>query len=129
VPIHYRRLREAVDLAILAQPDQRAALAVATLLDAGHYDIISHFDLDSDGRPIPGTLAYRVAVLASDGWTTVVSVHWSCSGWNGPTSCPSWPTPCAARRGHLPRRPPRPGPPRRAELAASVTARLSGTRP
>ncbi len=80
LPVHYRRLREAVTMSLLAQPDQRAAQAVAALLHAGHYDIVSHFTLDEAGEPVPGTLAYGVHVLTADGWVTVVRVDWRLLG-------------------------------------------------
>jgi hypothetical protein len=76
-PIHYRLLRRYIDEAILAQKDRRTAMAAARLMDAGDYDIISHFDLDDNGQPIPDTLTYRVDVKAADGWAPICTVHWS----------------------------------------------------
>jgi hypothetical protein len=79
-PIHYRKLREYIDQSILAQKDRRTALGIAQLLDAGKFDIISHFDVDQDGQPIPNSLRYRVDVLAADGWATLCTADWQLLG-------------------------------------------------
>jgi hypothetical protein len=45
--------------------------------DPGTRRIVAEFDADDDGRPVPASLAYRVDVLARDGWATLATVHWT----------------------------------------------------
>jgi hypothetical protein len=79
-PIHYRLLKAFIDRALLELKDKPTALRIARLLDEGKYDIISHFDVTDDDRPIADTLTYSVDVEAPEGWWRTCTVHWSLLG-------------------------------------------------
>jgi hypothetical protein len=76
LPIHYRLLRDYIDQALRIQGTEEAALHLARQLDAGKWDIISHFDVTDDGRPIADTLTYSVDVETRAGWLRICTVPW-----------------------------------------------------
>ena len=79
-PIHERLLRVYAQEALLGQ-DPRKQPAMARLLqDPKTRRIVSEFDADDDGRPIPDSLAYRLDLLASDGWATLCTIDWRMLG-------------------------------------------------
>ncbi|HEV8653696.1 MAG TPA: hypothetical protein VG276_30935 [Actinomycetes bacterium] len=79
-PIHERLLHRYVERALLAQnPRKRPAMA-RLVADPRTRRIVAVFDADDDGRPVPGSLAYRVDLLARDGWATLARIHWTLLG-------------------------------------------------
>lgn len=44
---------------------------------ADRFRVLSRFDLDDDGKPDPGSLAYQVDVRVRDQWVPLVRVHWT----------------------------------------------------
>jgi hypothetical protein len=79
-PIHYQLLRAFIDQALRNLPDKATALYIARLLDKGRYDIVSHFDLTDDDRPIADTLTYSVDVQGAEGWWRLCTVGWRLLG-------------------------------------------------
>jgi hypothetical protein len=78
-PIHYRLLRDAVDLALLAQPNYCTAIAAARLPGAGKFDR----ELLRPGRrrrPVPGSLTYTVEVLEDGDLVPLCRADWRAVG-------------------------------------------------
>jgi hypothetical protein len=76
-PIHERLLCQYVERALLAQNPRKQRAMARLVTDPKTRRIVAEFDADDDDRPVPGSLAYRVDVLAADGWATLATIHWT----------------------------------------------------
>lgn len=76
--LHFSLLYAYIVDALHQQLTYETALAIASLLDAGRFDVIAEFSRDADGEPDPLTLHYRVELDAPEGdRQPLVRVHYS----------------------------------------------------
>jgi len=79
-PIHERLLHRYVARALDGQDPRKRPLIAQLVADPRTRRIVSSFLADDDGRPVPGSLAYRVDVLTRGGWTDLCTVNWRLLG-------------------------------------------------
>jgi hypothetical protein len=75
--IHDRLLRMFIEDAIRRQSDWLTRVAIARKLKAGHYRVISTFEVDRHDRLIPASMTAQVEILMLDGWAELCSIHWT----------------------------------------------------
>lgn len=77
--VNFQRLRPFLEDALLHQKDKRTARAIAQRLDRDQWRAIAQFDVVGDDldRVDLSTLSFRVEVLATGGWATLCTIHWT----------------------------------------------------
>jgi hypothetical protein len=79
-PIHERLLRAYAERALAAQEPRKQPAMARLVANPNTRRIIAEFEADDDGRPIPDSLAYRLDLLAADGWATLCTIDWRMLG-------------------------------------------------